>query len=486
MGIVINQSFKNTINTYLGFGIGGINVLFLYTNFVSDTYYGVIAFILSSANIMMPLMAFGVHNTIIKFYSTYKTKNALNSFLTLMLFLPLLIAIPVGCIGYFFYDIIGGWLASKNEIVKDYVWHIFISGLVMAYFEVFFAWSKAQMQTVFGNFMKEVFHRVGIMILLFMVYFKIITVDTLIDGVVLVYILRMLIMKLYAFSVRKPVLKFTKISNFNAVIKYSSLIIIAGSIATLILDIDKVMLGKLMPNIEKVAYYSVAVFIGAVIAVPQRAMQQILMPLTAKLLNDNDKQGLKKLYERSSLTLFTISGFMFLLIVLNINELYFIIPSEFSNGIYVVFLISAAKLYDNLLGNNNAILFNSDYYRMVLFFGVILTILTMLLNLVFIPKYGINGAGIATFMAIAVYNSIKIYFVKLKFNMLPFSKQSLKIVGLIICCIVAFYFWEFPFYPIINIALKSTLIGLVYVFAIYKMNVSDDISNIIKRYLKLK
>ena len=486
MGIVINQSFKNTINTYLGFGIGGINVLFLYTNFVSDTYYGVIAFILSSANIMMPLMAFGVHNTIIKFYSTYKTKNSLNSFLTLMLFLPLLIAIPVGCIGYFFYDIIGGWLASKNEIVKDYVWHIFISGLVMAYFEVFFAWSKTQMQTVFGNFMKEVFHRVGIMILLFMVYFKIITVDTLIDGVVLVYILRMLIMKLYAFSVRKPVLKFTKISNFNAVIKYSSLIIIAGSIATLILDIDKVMLGKLMPNIEQVAYYSVAVFIGAVIAVPQRAMQQILMPLTAKLLNDKDKQGLKKLYERSSLTLFTISGFMFLLIVLNINELYFIIPSEFSNGIYVVFLISSAKLYDNLLGNNNAILFNSDYYRMVLFFGVILTILTMLLNLVFIPKFGINGAGIATFMAIAVYNSIKIYFVKLKFNMLPFSKQTLKILGLIICCVVVFYFWEFPFHPIINIALKSALIGLVYVFAIYKMNVSEDISNIIKRYLKLK
>lgn len=486
MGIVINQSFKNTINTYLGFGIGGINVLFLYTNFVSDTYYGVIAFILSSANIMMPLMAFGVHNTIIKFYSTYKTKNALNSFLTLMLFLPLLITIPVGLIGYFFYDIIGGWLASKNEIVKDYVWHIFISGLVMAYFEVFFAWSKTQMQTVFGNFMKEVFHRVGIMILLFMVYFKIITVDTLIDGVVLVYILRMLIMKLYAFSVRKPVLKFTKISNFNAVIKYSSLIIIAGSIATLILDIDKVMLGKLMPNIEQVAYYSVAVFIGAVIAVPQRAMQQILMPLTAKLLNDKDKQGLKKLYERSSLTLFTISGFMFLLIVLNINELYFIIPSEFSNGIYVVFLISAAKLYDNLLGNNNAILFNSDYYRMVLFFGVILTILTMLLNLVFIPKFGINGAGIATFMAIAVYNSIKIYFVKLKFNMLPFSKQTLKILGLIICCVVVFYFWEFPFHPIINIALKSALIGLVYVFAIYKMNVSEDISNIIKRYLKLK
>ena len=112
MGIVIKQSFKNTITTYLGFGIGAINTLFLYTNFISDTYYGLVAFILSTANIMTPLMAFGVHNTIIKFYSTFKTKNSLNSFLTVMLFLPLLIVIPLGLLGVTCYNFIG-----------DFNWH---------------------------------------------------------------------------------------------------------------------------------------------------------------------------------------------------------------------------------------------------------------------------------------------------------------------------------------------------------------------------
>ena len=73
MGIVINQSIKNTIITYLGFAIGAVNVLFLFTNFLSDDYFGLITFILSTANILMPLMAFGVHNTIVKFYSSYKT-----------------------------------------------------------------------------------------------------------------------------------------------------------------------------------------------------------------------------------------------------------------------------------------------------------------------------------------------------------------------------------------------------------------------------
>lgn len=483
MGIVINQSFKNTITTYVGFGLGAINTLFLYTEFMSDTYYGLVAYILSTANIMMPLMAFGVHNTIIKFYSAFKSKNSLNSFMTLMLFLPLALTIPIGFIGYLGYDTIASWLTHKNSIVGNYLWYIFITALAMAYFEVFFAWVKVQMKTVFGNFMKEVFHRVGVMILLFALFFNWITVEQFLKGLVGVYVLRTLLMLFNAFYIRLPVFRFYKIDKLSSILKYSSLIIIAGSIATMILDIDKFMLNNYI-EIEKVAYYSVAVFIATVIAVPQRAMHQIMMPLTAKFINDNNRVELKDLYERSSLTLYIISGFIFLLIVLNIKQLYAIIPEEFSGGIIVVFLISIAKLYDNLLGNNNAILFNSDYYRMVLVFGVILAVTAVILNMVLIPLYGINGSALATLIAVLVYNTIKIVFVKMKFDMLPFTKQTLKISILLIVCVLVFYFWEFPFNAYINISLKSLAIGIVYGLFIYKLNVSEDINGMFKKYLK--
>jgi O-antigen/teichoic acid export membrane protein len=485
MGIVVNQSLRNTITTYLGFGLGAINALFLYTNFISDQYYGLVAYILSAANIMMPLMAFGAHNTIVKFYSTFKSKNALNSFLTLMLILPIVLSIPLAFVGYVAYDTIADYLTTKNEIVRDYLWYIFLTALSMAYFEVFYAWMKVQMQTVFGNFMKEVFHRVGAMFLLFAIHFKFIDIDQFMLGIVGVYILRALIMMCYAFSTRLPVFRFGKIDKLSSILKYSSLIIIAGSIATIILDLDKFMLNNYI-DIEKVAYYSVAVFIATVIAVPQRAMHQILLPLTAQFLNENNKEALKDLYQRSSLTLYVISGFIFLLIVLNINQLYAIIPSEFGDGLIVVFLISVAKLYDNLLGNNNAILFNSDYYRMVLVFGVILAVLAVLLNLILIPMYGVNGAGLATFIAIVVYNTIKIIFVKRKFNMIPFTSETLKITILLLILVIAFYFWEFPFNAYLNIVLKSMAIGVVYALVIYKLNVSEDITEAIRKYLRFK
>jgi O-antigen/teichoic acid export membrane protein len=485
MGIVINQSIKNTFSTYLGFAIGAINTLFLYTNFISDTYYGLVAFILSTANIMMPLMAFGVHNTLIKFYSTFKTKNSLNSFLTIMLFLPLVIVIPLGLMGVSCYNFIGDLLSKENTIVKDYIGYIFIAAVSMAYFEVFFAWTKTQMQTVFGNFMKEVFHRLTIMILLFAVFLEYITVETFIFDVIIVYVLRMIIMMFYAFSIRLPVFKLKRIENLASIIKYSSLIIIAGSIATVILDLDKFMLSQYIA-IEGVAYYSVAIFIATVIAVPQRSMHQIMLPLTAQYLNDNNKKALEDLYKRSSLNLYVISGLIFLLIINNINELYLIIPLEFRNGLIVVFLISLAKLSDTILGNNNAILFNSEYYRMVLVFGIILTVLTIILNMIFIPIYGINGSAFATFIAILIYNTIKIIFIKKKFRMLPFTENTFKLSVLLVIGIVGFYFWDFGFHPILNMLFKSIIIGSLYTIAIYKMNISDEITLLIKKYLRLK
>lgn len=485
MGIVLNQSFKNTITTYVGFGIGAINTLFLYTNFLTDEYYGLVAFLLSTATIMMPFMAFGVHNAIIKFYSSFKTKNNINSFLTLMLFLPFVFIIPVGLIGYLAYDTIGKLLSNENPIVENYVWHIFILAIAMAYFEIFFAWSKVQMQTVFGNLMKEIFHRLGTMILLFSVYMEWLSVDQFIIGLVGVYVLRMLIMKFYAYSIRFPKIKFQKIDNLLSILKYAGLIIIAGSVAMLILDIDKFMIGRIL-KIEQVAYYSVAIFIATVIAVPQRAMHQIMMPLTAKYLNENDLLALEDLYKRSAMSLLVISGFIFLLIILNINQLYEILPIEFTGGLFVVLIISLAKLYDNSLGNNNAILFNSDYYRMVLIFGVLLAIMAIALNAVFIPVFGIEGSAFATFLAVCIYNTIKIIFVKKKFNMQPYTFASLKIVLTLITLSLGFYFWEFPFHPVVNIILKSTLVGLLYFSLIFRLNVSEDITQQIKKYLRLK
>ena len=166
MGIVINQSIKNTIITYIGFVIGAANTLFMYPHFLGETYYGLTGYILSTANVIMPLMAFGVHNTRVKFFTAYSTEKEKGQFLSFVLLLPFLFLIPMLILGTLSYEYIATFLSQENPIIYDYVWQIPVIGLCMGYFEIFYAWVKVHMQSVFGSFVKEVVLRVFITIFL--------------------------------------------------------------------------------------------------------------------------------------------------------------------------------------------------------------------------------------------------------------------------------------------------------------------------------
>lgn len=485
MGVIIKQSFTNLITTYFGFAIGAINTLFLFTYFLEQEYYGLVTFLLSAASLLWPFMAFGVHSTLIKFFTFYKTKQEKDRLLNLILFLPLIVSGVLGLIGVLSYSFLIDYFTPGNGLVRPYIWLIFLIAFATSYFEIFFAWSKLYYKSVFGNFMKEVFHRFCISLLLLAVYFTWITVHQFIYCIAGVFILRLIAMMMYAFSLYFPKLDFKFPQNLSPVLKYTSLILIAASVATALLDLDKVMIEYFMP-IENVAIYGIAIYIATVISVPQKAMHQITNPMTAEFLNTKNKKSLEDLYKKSSLNLLIVSLLIFMLIITNVKQLYELIPDEYELSILVVLLISLVKLYDNILGNNNSILFNSDYYRIVLFIGVLLVLVAFVLNLVFIPSFGIEGAAIASFIAFFIYNSVKIWLVHKKFSFLPFTSKTwlVLLVGGILS--FGFYFWDFGFHPILNIAFKSILIGICYIGLAYFLNFSSEVNSIINKALRLK
>ncbi|KQC29232.1 lipopolysaccharide biosynthesis protein [Flagellimonas eckloniae] len=482
MGIVLKQSLKNITITYLGFAFGAINTLFLYTQILPDEYYGLVTFILASGTILMPLLAFGVHNTMVKFYSNYKDTEK-DGFLTLMLITPLLGILPVAILTFLFYEQIGDLVSTVNPMVKEYVWYVFLVGLSMAYFEVFYAWCKVHLKSVFGNFMKEVFGRVGVSILLLLLYFEVITLDVFFKFLVGLYLLRTVIVKIYAYSIRFPKVDFKFPSNTKEILGYSFLIILGGSAAIILLEIDKVMINQFI-KIENVAYYGVATYIAMVIIVPSRAMHQITYPLTAELLNSGNHFELETLYRKTSLTLFIASGILFVLIILNIDDLYLLLPESYRDGFPIIFLIGLAKVFDSLLGNNNSILYNSQYYKTVLVFGICLALLTILLNFFLIPQFGLEGAALASFISIFIFNLAKLVFVKLKFGFLPFSKATIKVLVTLILVSVLFHLLQFSFHPIINIVLKSIFIVVMYLGILYRFEISEDITGVLSKWLK--
>lgn len=494
MGIVLKQSFKNTLIIYLSFLIGGINTIIFYPRFLGDKFYGIVTFLLSSSNLIMPLTAFGVHYTIVKFFSSYQTKEEKDKFLTLALFLPLLIALPIGFLWSHFHEYIVSKLTEENAQVENYTKVIYIVAVCCAYFEMFYSWAKVQLKTVFGNILKEFWNRATVMLLLFAVFFDLITKIEFIYVLAGFYVLRTLLMMLYAFSVYLPKFTFKLPSNINEVVKYSAYIILAGSAGAIILDIDRVMIpGK--ETIEKAAYYTVAVFMGSFIEAPGRAMTQILQPLTSKSLNSDNHDEVENLYKKSSNNLLLIGGVFFLLVNCNVHELFKMMDEGYREGTLVVLMISSVKLFSMFLGNNVSIIQNSKFYKIALPIGVGSALLVYFLNKLFYFKldFGTEGLALATLITAFLFNLFRLWFVKSKFNMTPFTNKTITLFLLILVFFAVFYFWNFnlpsvevfnlDISPIFNIILKSTLITITYLIIVVKLNISDQINSFVSRGL---
>jgi O-antigen/teichoic acid export membrane protein len=484
LGIVLKQSFHNTLILILGFAIGGVNTLYLYIKFLEDEYYGLIIFLLSTSVLILPLIVFGMQHAVIKYFSSYKTRIEKDGLLTGSLIAPFFIIMPIGFIGILFHDYISTLLSLKNPLIKDYTYLIFLVAIFMGYFEVFYAWTKVQLNSVFGNFIKEIFARVGVTVLLIAIFFEALSPIQFIYGVVIIHFLRMLIMMLYALSIYRPNITFQKPLNFKQVISYSMYLILAGSAGSILLEIDKFMIPQSV-KLAELAYYSVGVFIASTIGIPNRAMQQITSPITAKDLNNNDLEAVSKLYKQSSINLLLVGGLLFLLINLNINDMYRIINEpNYSVVVWVVLMISISELYKLALGTNGTILTNSKYYRVFFYLSLAMAATVIVLNHFLIDIYGIDGAALATLITVLIFNTIKVFYVKSKLNMQPFTLKSAKVLSITIALFGSFYFIDFTIQPLLNIILKSGIISIIFLGLVYILKISSDVNELIDRYLR--
>ena len=294
MGIIAKQSFYNSVSIALAFLIGAFNTVYLYPTYMGSSLQGLVVALLALSNLVQPFISFGVQHAVIKFYSSCETKEEKDKLLSFSLLFPLIVFIILLIITFFFHHQITDFIATENEEMGKYAYLILAVAFSTALFEVFYNWLRIQLYSVFGNFLKEFFPRALIFTLLLIYAFGGLDLDGFIMALILGYYLRLLLVVVYSLIKYTPKFSFALPLQFKSILRYSLLIFMSGTAASLILDIDKSMISNILA-VENVAYYSVAIFIAAVIEFPGRAMFQIISPLVAKALNDEDDPTLLKL-----------------------------------------------------------------------------------------------------------------------------------------------------------------------------------------------
>jgi len=497
MGIIANQSIKNSIYMYTGMLLGALSVVVFYPNVFYDhpENLGLLQIIVASSTIIHTFTYLGAPRILIRYFPKVNDKDQL---ISLAFLIPLIGFLLFGLFYYLFKDLFFS-LFNADDIFQENFHFVLILVLFLSFYEILSSLSRSLLNATIPIFLKEIFLKGSFLLLLTLHWFHFISFITFLFLYVSVYFL-MIIIIIYTITRKynyKPTLRFDNIE-YKRILQYGIYVLIGGSSAMIVSKVDMMMIAHIMPNLEDVAYYSIPFFIGNSVLIPSRAIGSITSPLLAKAWKQNDILTIKDIYVKSALNQFLFGGIIFLVIWLNIDHGLSVLPEKFNGkGVKLVILfIGLSKLFNVATGVNGQIIINSKYYRFDLYSNILLLIITIITNYIFIQQhnplshyeiYGIAGAAFATAVSIFLFNIVKMIYLYYKLEIQPFNLKTVKLL-----CLMLFVYIVIPFIPIdcfidnvyLNVTVRCAILVVLFIPSMILLNISSDINRIILNILK--
>lgn len=489
MGIVIRQSIKTTLVSYIGFAIGYVNALFLFPLVLSKEQIGLTRLLISVSFLFATFASLGAGNIPTKFFPYFRDeKKQHNGILSFIL--------SIGMIGFVLFviiflllkEVIFNIYTKNSPLLLDYYFYFIPFTLIIVLTTIFESYLIVQQKPIVPALVREILMRLLLMMGLTAIYFGFFSFNSFANSIIIYYALGLLILILYIKKERilflKPNLQIVKSPHFNEMLVFAGFVIMGNASATIIANIDSLMLSA-YSGLGSAGIYTIAFFIAAVIEIPKRSISQVVIPIVSQANKDEDIPKLKELYQKTSLNQLIIGGLIFLGIWCNIDNIFKLIPNGeiYSPGKWVVFYIGLSKLFDMATGVNQEIVGTSKYYKIDLLFYIFLAVVGIITNVILIPKYGITGAAIASAISIFLFNSIRFLFLLYVFKIQPFSFSTLKVLSVFILTFLISYLIS-PFHNfILDIFLRSLLIIILFGGLVLLMNVSEDVKKVVQTLL---
>jgi|TARA_B100000212_G_scaffold60348_1_gene40763 O-antigen/teichoic acid export membrane protein len=470
MGIVINQSIKNSLSFYFGMFLGAISTVFVYPNVFNDQpdHWGLIQLIVAYSFIISTFSNFGVPKTFIRFFPIIENKSKFYFFSFLLITIGYLLFL---ILALFFEDWFFKFI-SASPLLIDKFYLIYFMVLIISVYELFVSISRSNLNSTLPTFLNEAFLKSYSLIVLILHGLKILNFDQFLFFYVGGYLMKLIIIFISQFNTKSINLIFSlRGIKITELIQFGLFVIVGGASAMLVSRLDMVMIGKFM-GLKHVAFYSVAFYVGNAIRVPGRAVVAISAPIVSKAWKNNDLKLIKDIYYKSSINQLIIGGIFFVCVWLSVDDIFSLLPEKFSGGRLVVFFIGLSQLFNVAMGVNGAIILNSKYYRFDLYANLFLLAVTFLSNYLFIPDssplkelgiVGINGAAFATALSIFLFNFIKFVFIYVKVKLHPFDIKTLYSILLLLFVYYVVDSLSLDFNPYLNILLNSSISLIIFV-----------------------
>lgn len=424
MSVVSRQGVKYSLIGYFGFLLGTLSALFVFPH--NMEFYGRLQYILPTAEMLLPIVVFGLSFSNVKFFIKTKEEGRHQNFLTLSL-LGVTLNYLLFLIGFFAFFAIFPHLKSLElyegrKIVLPLILVLALSSVLNKYISNY---KRIVVPNIFENLFPKLANLGAFTLFVFIGW------SAQVSGAFFLgmFLLAFLGYVFYANKLEKLNLDFrtdyVKKDRFYREVFTYSLFGFLGNIGNYIaFRVDKFMIGEFL-SFEENGVYSIILSVLSFIMIPQMGLFNISAPLVNEHLEKGDYKELDRFHKKTSLSLFFLGAILFSCILVGFPYLtHFIRNGELLlEASPVIWILGSAMIFDLATGFNGHIISLSKYYRFNIVVMLFLAILTITLNILFLKhtSLGIIGIALATCISLCVFNSIKIAFNYWKFKVFPIS-----------------------------------------------------------------
>lgn len=487
MGIIIRQSVKSAIWSYLGIVIGYINVGIIMPNFFDTAQVGLVQLFASVSLIFAQFGTMGFTSVINRLFPVFRNPEKHHHGFLFLVLVTGFLGFTVCVVSFF---ILRPWIIDtniqKSPLLVEYLWLLMPLVFMRLFFTLLDNYNKMLFDSVTGTFWIEFMHKLINLGLIIVYALKGIGFSQFFFG----YILSMCIpvipvvfvlIKRRHFNLR-PQPEFLT-SPIRKEISSTMIFGFVNGLAGIILvNVDKIFVNQYL-SLEEVGVFSVCALFASLIRVPYNSISKIAIGIISEAWKKDDRKHIQEIYQKTAINQAIIGTLIFIGILVNLHNLFEILPPEYSRGRGVMIIYSAGILFNSVLGLAGTITETSKYFRMNTVFLGMLLLSQLILSFLLTPHFGITGAAIATVSSLILG---ALYHVVFQWFFLGISGINPKLIVVAVLGLLSFIIGELlPDLPLIpDIFIRSSLVTLVFMGLIFVLNVSYDLNQLIITLLR--
>ncbi|MGP1447132.1 MAG: lipopolysaccharide biosynthesis protein [Candidatus Limimorpha sp.] len=503
MGVVIRQSIKGTVMNYMGVAVGIFTTFFVLTKYFTTEQVGLTKVLVDSAILLSTLAQLGTNSSAMRYYPYFKDeKNRDNGFFGWTLILPIVGFVLFILVFFIFKTPLVQYFAKQSRLFVDYMHFVFPMAFFMLYLSVFETNSNLLMRIVVPKFIREVGVRLMTLADYLLFALGVISLNSMVIGLCLVYLVATLLNIIYLFSLKRVSFR-TKRSYVSPWLRrdftFYTLFLILSSLTTIVVPMLNTFFITAEMGLVFTGINTIAQYMANMIEIPYRSLGSISRPAISESFKNNDIVSANTLARSVSLHQFMAGLFIFFLIWINIDFVYLLLPNgaSYSAGKWVFFILALGKLFNSTMSIGGTALGYSKFYYWSLAFTVVLITVSIVLNNILVPRWGMQGSAMASLLAFIMYYSPMLLFVRIKVKVKVLSRRHLWIFTVVASLFMLDFLWSqtvellmlHAFQPLwlsaaLNAMVKTLLFVLLGIYVTYRIGISQQVNDLIDRLLR--